>query len=168
MQATLQVVRGDATALPVLQQTALQLQEAGYRMNLISHLGTLAEALGMQGQRAAGLALINGAQAACEAGEDRWYHAEVLRIKGALLEPADAGAAEQLYRQAQAIAVQQGALAWQLRAASSLARLKMRQGAQQEGRQLLEDVLRQFSEGHGSADLRAARALLDHSPPSDG
>jgi predicted ATPase/DNA-binding winged helix-turn-helix (wHTH) protein len=168
MQASLQVVRGDADALPVLQQTVMELQEAGYRMHLVSHLGTLAEALGTQGQRAAGLALINSALAACEAGEDRWYHPEVLRIKGALQEPADAGAAEQLYRQALAIAAEQEALSWRLRAATSLARLKMRQGAQQEGRQLLEDVLRQFSEGHGSADLRAARALLDHSPPSDG
>jgi predicted ATPase len=126
-----------------------------------SYLGTLAEALGAHGWPDEGLAVIGEALSSCEAGEERWCHAELLRIKGGLLEASDAVAAEQLYRQALDVAGRQGALAWELRAASSLAQLKARLGAADEGRHLLLAVYNNFSEGFATSDLRQARALLD-------
>ncbi|WP_020654497.1 ATP-binding protein [Massilia niastensis] len=161
LDASLQALRGDASGLPRLHRAVDRLQEAGYRLHLGSHLGTLAAAFGAEGRRDAGLALVRQALSLCEAGEERWCHAELLRIEGELLEPGDGAAAEQLYRQALAVARQQGALSWELRAATSLAQLKMRQGAAGEGRRLLADVYASFTEGFASADLRKARRLLD-------
>jgi len=161
LDATLQLLRGDAAAIPLLHRAVDKLQEGGYRQHLTSHLGTMAAALGAQGRREAGLALIGEALSFCEAGEERWCHPELLRIKGTLLEPADAGAAELLYRQALDIAAQQGALSWELRIASSLAQMKLCQRVPQEGRQLLAAVYARFSEGFDTADLRHARTLLD-------
>jgi predicted ATPase/DNA-binding winged helix-turn-helix (wHTH) protein len=161
LQATLQVLRGDASALPEMEQAVARLRQDGYQLHLGSHLGRLAAAMGVHGRRDAGLALIAEALAYCEAGEERWCHAELLRIKGGLLEQSAAAVAEQLYRQALGIAMGQGALSWQLRAASSLARLAMRQGGPQDARRLLGEVHGQFTEGFDTADLLEARRLLD-------
>jgi len=161
LRASLRAMRGDPAALPVLHQAVEQLQEAGYRPRLARLWATLAAALGAQGQREAGLALIGTALSCCEAGEELWCRPELLRIKGSLLEQDDAHAAEQLYLQALEIAAGQGALSWQLRVACSLARLKTRQGAAEEGLRRLREVYAQFTEGFESADLQQARKLLD-------
>nr|WP_315249379.1 winged helix-turn-helix domain-containing protein [uncultured Duganella sp.] len=161
LQATVQVQRGDAAALFQLEQAVAHLQQVGYRPRLACHLAKLATILNVKGQRHVSLELVGHALALCDAGLERWCHAEMLRIKGALLEAVDEAAAEALYRQSIDIAAAQGALSWQLRTTISLARLKMRQGARQEGRDLLQDVYNQFTEGFGTADLREARSLLD-------
>ena len=63
-------------------------------------------------------------------------------------------------RQALDVARRQGALAWQLRAAMSLARLWRGQQRVSQARKLLGPVYRRFTEGFGTADLIAAKALL--------
>lgn len=161
LQATVQVQRGDASALHQLEQAVAHLQAVGYRPRLACHLAKLATMMHMTGRRDAGLALVEHALELCDAGLERWCHAEMLRIKGSLLEPDDEAAAEALYWQSLAIAEAQGALSWRLRTAINLARLKMRQGADREGRSLLLDIYNQFTEGYGTADLREARGLLD-------
>lgn len=161
LQATVQVQRGDASALFQLEQAVAQLQQVGYRPRLACHLAKLATILNVKGQRHVSLELVGHALALCDAGLERWCHAEMLRIKGALLEPVDQAAAEALYRQSIDTAVAQGALSWQLRTSINLARLKMRRGAGQAGRDLLQDVYNQFTEGYATADLREARSLLD-------
>jgi predicted ATPase len=55
----------------------------------------------------------------------------------------------------------QRALSWELRAASSLARLRLRQGKVGDGRACLEPVYARFTEGFDTADLAAARQLLN-------
>ena len=60
-----------------------------------------------------------------------------------------------------AIARQQRAKAWELRAATSLARLWQRQDKHQDARQMLAESYEWFSEGFDTADLKDARTLLD-------
>ena len=69
--------------------------------------------------------------------------------------------AEELLQQSLDWARSQRALSWELRAVSSLARLRLRQGDPQEGRACLEPVYARFTQGFDTADLTAARQLLN-------
>jgi predicted ATPase len=88
-------------------------------------LGPMAEGMGAIGQMVQGLAVIDQALEQSEATEERWYLAELLRIKGELLlldgTAKAAVAAKDLYRQGLNLARQQGALSWELRCTTSLA-----------------------------------------------
>jgi predicted ATPase/DNA-binding winged helix-turn-helix (wHTH) protein len=161
LRAVLQVRRGDASSLPLLSEALDERQANCFRLRVNSYLGTLAAALGKQGRHGEGLAVIGQALASCEEGEERWCHAELLRIKGELLEHADPSAAAQLYRQALELAGQQGALSWQLRAALSLAQLVARTEGDDAARLVLAPVYQRFSEGGSSADLRQAKAWME-------
>jgi predicted ATPase len=70
-------------------------------------------------------------------------------------------AAENDFRQALDWARRQGALSWELRAATSLARLLRDQERRAEAPALLQSVYDRFTEGFDTADLKAAKALLD-------
>jgi predicted ATPase len=89
----------------------------------------------------------------------------LLRVKGELLllqgAPAAAAAAEDHFRQALGWARQQGALSWELRTATSLARLLRDQSRAADALALLQPVYDRFTEGFDTADLMAAKALLD-------
>ena len=78
-----------------------------------------------------------------------------------LLRQGESEAAEQLYRKALSIAIEQGAKLWELRGAVSLARLGRDQGRRAEARDLLAPVYGWFTEGFGTPDLKGAKALLD-------
>jgi predicted ATPase len=96
-----------------------------------------------------------------EAGE-RSNLAETLRLTvEVLLVTGDAVAAEASYREAIAIAQQQSAKLWELRAATSLARLWHYQGKRIAARDLLAPVYGWFTEGFGTPILQEAKALLD-------
>ena len=104
------------------------------------------------------------ARAAVEATEERWYEAEVNRIAGeiALLSPErDTAKAEASFERALAVARQQQAKSWELRAAMSMARLWRDQGKPQQARELLVPVYSWFTEGFETLDLKEAKALLD-------
>jgi len=73
----------------------------------------------------------------------------------------DATVAEEHFRQALDSARRQGALSWELRAATSLARLWYGQNRRTEALESLQPVYDRFTEGFDSADLRTAEALLD-------
>jgi predicted ATPase/DNA-binding winged helix-turn-helix (wHTH) protein len=125
----------------------------------------MAEGLGRAGQIADGLAAIEEAIVRSERSEERWATAELLRIKGELLlsqgAPGATAAAEGHFRQALDWAHRQGALSWELRAASSLARLWRDQHRVKEARAVLGSVYARFTEGFETADLREARRLLE-------
>ena len=125
----------------------------------------LAEGLGAAGQVTEGLMSIGGALAQSERGEGRWCVPELLRIKGELLlldaVPNAAAAAEDHFRQGLDWARRQGALSWELRCATSLARLRRDQARSKEARELLAPVYDRFTEGFATADLKAAEALID-------
>ncbi|CAO3440845.1 ATP-binding protein [Azospirillum endophyticum] len=93
------------------------------------------------------------------AGPTNWATAELLR-----LEAADAGepeAADMFLRQSLEVARAQGARAWSLRTAMSIARRHMESGRGQDGRSVLSSVYEGFAEGHDTPDLREAAALLE-------
>ena len=91
--------------------------------------------------------------------------AELLRIKGelAIFEDATdaAAAAEGHFLRALDYARLQGALSWELRAAIGLARLWRDQDRAAEAREILRSVYGRFTEGFDTADLRAAKSLLE-------
>jgi predicted ATPase len=92
------------------------------------------------------------------------FEAEVHRIAGeiALLSPSpDAAKAEAYFECALAVARQQQARSWELRAAMSLARLWRDQGKPQQARELLAPVYGWFTEGFDTRDLKEAKALLE-------
>ena len=86
-------------------------------------------------------------------------------MKGELLLQGEGGkstsAAEDCFSAALGLAREQGALFWELRAALSLARLRIRQDRQSAARAILAPVYDRFTEGFATADLTAAKALLD-------
>jgi predicted ATPase/DNA-binding winged helix-turn-helix (wHTH) protein len=122
----------------------------------------MAEALGRSAQIADGLAAIEEAIVSSERNEERWATAEFLRIKGELLllQGGAAVTAEAHLRQALDWTRRQGALSWELRCATSLARLWRNQARSNESRELLAPVYDRFTEGFDTADLEAAKALL--------
>jgi predicted ATPase len=89
----------------------------------------------------------------------------LLRIKGELLLMQNgrgaSAAAEDCFWEALDLALRQGPLSWELRAAMSLARLLRDQGHSTEALELLQPVYGRFREGLETADLKAAKALLD-------
>ena len=151
--------------LQLLRTSLDELRETGSVSRYWAFLGVLAEGFAAAGEVAAGLAAIDEALERSDNGGERWCIAELLRIKGELIlledAPDAAAAAEDHFRQALNWARRQGALSWELRAATSLARVWRDQGRGDEAHQLLEPVYNQFTEGFETADLRAAKALLD-------
>ena len=126
-------------------------------------LTLLGDACRMAGQREAALEHAVAARRLAEETGDRFYQAETLRLRGeVLLAMDDPGGAEAGYREAIAIARQQSAKLWELRAAMSLARLWRDQGKRTEAHDLLAPVYDWFTEGFGTPVLREAKALLDH------
>jgi predicted ATPase len=127
-------------------------------------LALLAKASAKLGQREAGLTLLAEALAVLnDTGERRW-EAELHRLKGELLLAHAVGhdaEAEICFRQALAVARQQQAKSWELRAAMSMSRLWQRQGKRTEARELLVPIYGWFTEGFDTADLQEAKALLE-------
>jgi predicted ATPase/DNA-binding winged helix-turn-helix (wHTH) protein len=158
------VQRGDANAgLQLLRATFAEPATAGSAARLFAFL--ISAASRYAGQIADGLPAIEEAIIRSEPTEERWLIAELLRVKGETLlwrgAPGAALEAESHFRRALDLARQQGALSWELRAATSLARLWREQARSKEARELLAPVYDRFTEGFGTADLRAARSLLD-------
>ena len=101
---------------------------------------------------------------AVETTKERWYQAEINRTAGeiAFNSPEnDAAKAEAYFDRALAVARQQQAKSWELRAAMSMARLWRDQGKVREARELLAPVYGWFTEGHNTRDLTEAKALLE-------
>jgi tetratricopeptide (TPR) repeat protein len=123
------------------------------------------EALARTGQTGDGLILLEAAIDHCERTEERWIFAELLRVKGELLllqgGSSAAAMAEDHFRQALDWARRQGALSWELRAATSLARLLRDQGRPADAMALLQRIYDRFTEGFDTVDLQAAKELID-------
>jgi predicted ATPase len=161
LQAVLAIKGGDldtqdrGRGTPALTRSLSTTSAAGF-------IGETAEAFVRAGRIAEGLAVIEAGFGQSEAG---WIAPELLRLRGELLlsqgEPAAAETAESLFRQALDEARQQEALSWELRTATSLARLLSNQGHPSDAIACLEPAYRRFTEGFGTADLIAAKQLLD-------
>jgi predicted ATPase len=114
---------------------------------------------------------IGEAMARVESSKEKWAEAEIHRVAGeiALCSPVpDAARAEAYFTAALAIARRQQAKSWELRAATSYARLMHEQGRAREACDLLEPVYAWFTEGFDTKDLREAKALLNELGARDG
>jgi predicted ATPase/DNA-binding winged helix-turn-helix (wHTH) protein len=159
------IERGDHGAGSQLLQAALKrVPEPNLHHHMSLLLAELATGLGGAGQIAEGLRVVDKALARAEQTEEGWCLAELLRTKGELhlMErgPSAAETAAKCFRRALDVARDQGALSWELRAAMSFARLWRGQQRANHARKLLAPVYRRFTEGFGTADLIAAKALL--------
>lgn len=164
-EAAIRVKRGDIeNGLRLLRTTLIELRELRSDVRYLETLGELAEAFGLAGDTAEGLATIDEAVTHSERAGGRWAVAELLRIKGELLQQSgttDISEAESCLQKSIDWARRQGALSWELRATSSLARLWYQQGRTIEARELLLSVYRRFEEGFETADLQYAKRLLE-------
>src|SRR5262249_707125 len=123
---------------------------------------TLAEGYAKLGRPSEGLHCLTEAAEIVDATDERTSEAELHRLRGDLLNAtADAAAAEKSYKQAPAVAGRQKAKLFELRAATSLARLWRDQGKRAEARDLLAPIYDWFTEGFDTPVLRDAKALLD-------
>jgi predicted ATPase len=125
-------------------------------------LSNLAKAYAELGQFGEAQRCIGEALGTIETTKERWFEAEANRVAGeiALLAEPDAAKAVGYFERALAIARQQQAKSWELRAAMSLARLWRAQGKVREARELLAPVYGWFTEGFDTRDLKKAKALL--------
>jgi predicted ATPase len=124
----------------------------------------LAEAAGHVGQVAEGLRLLAEALVALEANGHGDLLGEAYRLQGALLlrqTVPETTQAEACFQHALAMARRQQAKSWELRAATSLARLWQQQGKCAEAHELLAPVFGWFTEGFDTADFQEAKAVLD-------
>jgi predicted ATPase len=99
-----------------------------------------------------------------ETTKERWCEAQASRVAGEItrrLPIADGSKAQGYFEHALAVARQQNAKSWELRAAMSLARLWRDQGKVQQARELLTPVYGWFTEGFDTRDLKEAKALLE-------
>jgi class 3 adenylate cyclase/predicted ATPase len=128
------------------------------------YLSYLARAHAELGQFDDAWRYIGEAITAVETTKERWCEAEIHRIAGeiALKSPErDAAKAEAYFEHALAVAREQQAKSWELRAAMSMARLWRNQGKRDDARDLLAPVYGWFTEGFDTLDLKEAKALLD-------
>jgi class 3 adenylate cyclase len=122
-----------------------------------------AEAYLLAGRREEGLAAVGKGLDLLRLGGNRWFDAELLRIKGEmlLLRNDSEVIAAQCFRDAIDLARRQSAKSWELRATTTLARLLAQQGRRDEARTMLAEIYSWFTEGFELPDLKDAKALLD-------
>jgi len=132
---------------------------------LVPYFSTLlADVCGHRGHTAEGLQALAEAYTVIEQHGERWWEAEICRLRGVLLlrqavpQPEEA---EACFQRALEVARRQQAKSLELRAATSLARLWQQRGKYQEAHDLLAPVYHWFTEGFDTADLQDAKTLLD-------
>jgi TOMM system kinase/cyclase fusion protein len=185
------IVRGWALAeqgkgergIEQIRQGLTAYRATGQEAGRLYYLALLAEAYGKVGQPEEGLALLAEALAMVDKTGERFYEAELYRLKGQLTlqkfqvpgskfqvppspQPLTPNThaeveAEACFLKAIKIAQRQQAKSWELRATTSLARLWQQQGKTDEARKLLADIYGWFTEGFDTADLKEAEALLE-------
>jgi class 3 adenylate cyclase len=140
-----------------------QLKNGGSEYITDRCLTFVAAALGRAGRFEEGLGALNDAFLFTERTGQRYYQAELHRLKGELLlshDASNAAAAEQSFHAAIDISRKQRAKSWELRASTSLARLLRDSRRRDDARSLLGEVYGWFTEGFDTADLSEAKALL--------
>jgi predicted ATPase len=157
------VQNGDvAEGISLLRQGLTAYRATGTELSVPTHIAFLARACEIAGQVESAITLLDDALQIVERTGERVFAAELNRHKGQLLlRQGHSEVAEEFYRKALNIAVEQKAKLWELRAAVSLARLRRDQGRRAEARDLLAPVYGWFTEGFDTPDLKEAKKLLD-------
>jgi predicted ATPase len=151
-----------AEAIPLMLQGLDNYRATGASLGIPFFLMTLSEVYGMAVQADEGLTRLAEAANIVETTQERWAEAEMHRLRGTLLlSMHQRAAAEDSFRLALTVAQQQSAKFWELRAATSLARLWRDQGKRRQAHDLLAPVYGWFTEGLDTPVLQEAKALLD-------
>jgi predicted ATPase len=152
-----------ADAVQMLTFGITALRSTGVTVWMPMYLACLARAYAELDQFDDAWRCMREAMATIETTKERWCEAEVNRMAGelALLSEPDAASAEAYFERALAIARQQQAKSWELRAAMSMARLWRDQGKRQQAHDLLAPTYGWFTQGFDTLDLKEAKALLD-------
>jgi predicted ATPase len=147
-----------------VRQGITSYRATGAALNVPYFCTVLADVCDHLGHPEDGLQALVEAHTLVEQHEERWWEAEISRLRGVLLlrqpetPPAEA---EAWLQRALDVARHQEAKSLELRAAMSLSRLWQQQGKQAEARALLAPIYAWFAEGFDTADLQEARALLE-------
>ncbi len=156
--------RGDAAAAERLLRAGLKrLQQTQSETLYTVFLTGLADVLMTSAQLDEALVTADEALKRTEYSNALWWMPEAMRIKGEALlsRESDAHQAEHHFRKSLDQAHRQGALSWELRAAMSLARIFRDRNRSTDALTILNPVYDRFTEGFETADLKAAKALLD-------
>jgi class 3 adenylate cyclase/tRNA A-37 threonylcarbamoyl transferase component Bud32/tetratricopeptide (TPR) repeat protein len=153
-------------AVRVIQESLARLTETGHRAWVPYVRAVLGEARARNGERDEGLRCIEESLSQIEIQRERVHLAEVLRLKAwILMQHGRIGEAEGCLRDAIAVARQQRAKSWELRATITLAQLLADRGDRSGAYRILRSIYRWFKEGLGTRDLKQAKALLDALAP---
>jgi predicted ATPase/DNA-binding winged helix-turn-helix (wHTH) protein len=173
LEGSLLIRRGDITdGISLLRAGLDAFIRTGQRLYISGFIADLAQGLAESGHADEADTIIDDAVSRSDADGVRWHVPELLRVKGELmplnlkgesLKSESMAAAERCFVGAIEEASRQGALFWELRSSVSLANLRIRQDRREDGQQLLVPVYRRFTEGFATADLIAARTILQRS-----
>ena len=145
-----------------MRSALTELERTGAKLGRAMRLGCLAAAHMSLGQFDVGLGLLDEAIRTAEQTQEREYEAELHRLRAdVLLASGKRREAETELQRALTVARGQEARFWELRAATSLARLWLDRGRYLEARDLLSPIYGWFSEGFELHDLKQAKSLLD-------
>ena len=165
--------QGEVTeGITQLEQGLQAIQQTGAELARPFYLALLAEAYAKAGRILDGLSAIDEGLAIAEKNDDRFYEAELYRLRGESLllgenqkskvkSQRSNVKAEEAFQKAIDIAREQQAKAFELRAVMSLCRLWQQQDREAEAHQLLLEIYNWFSEGFETKDLQEAKALLN-------
>jgi predicted ATPase len=165
LEGSLLIRRGDTIdGISLLRAGLDAFIRSGQRLYISGFIADLAQGLAKTGFADEAVTIIDDAISRSDADAVRWHVPELLRIKGELLllglnEPMEA--AERWFEGAIEEATRQDALFWELRASLSLATLRIRQDRREDAQQLLASVYGRFTEGFETADLIAARKIVE-------
>src|SRR5262249_11989509 len=148
-----------ADLLSAMMQGLDEYTRMGLRAVLSSLLCLAARAHIRAGKKRDGMELLARAEAHGRDSGERWYEAELHRLRGTVAQSREPRAAEVHFRQAIDVARAQGAKLWELRASVDLATLWRQEKKQEAARHLLQPVLSWFASDVDAVDLRAAREL---------
>jgi predicted ATPase len=154
----------ETSELGVLQDSIASRRDLGMEIIAPFFMTLMAQAKCRVGQIEEGLKALDRAQAVVGERRERWWEAEIHRLRGELLLSESSDSADEVavyFEQALEVSRSQGAKSLELRAAMSLARLWQRQGRRDDARELLGECYAWFTEGFDTADLKDAKALLD-------
>jgi predicted ATPase len=159
-----------------MRQGLAAFRATGAELLVSQTLGYLAEAYGKKGQTEEGLSVLTEALELVEQTDERYWEAELYRLKGEVLRNDECGmtlapersagvndelSPEGCFLRAIEVARRQEAKSLELRAVMSLSRLWREQGKREEARQMLAEIYGWFSEGFDTADLQEAKSLLE-------
>jgi predicted ATPase len=157
------VKNGNVTeGMTLLRSGTTAYRASGAELLVPHYFALMAAACELVGKVEESLSLLDASLQVVESTGERWFAAELNRLKGQLLlRQGYSDAAEELYQKALGIAQEQEAKLWELRAALSMARLWRDRGQRHQARDLLAPVYGWFTEGFGKLDVEEAKAFLD-------